>query len=62
MHDGEFPLKPCPFCGSYQQRLYDMGSKSWRVECDLCLAFGPVEKSREGAVNAWNERSKTVEE
>lgn len=62
MYYGELPLKLCPFCGGNSHRLYDMGSKSWRVECDRCLAFGPVGKSRIGAVEAWNKRRITEEE
>ena len=47
-------LKPCPFCGGTDLRVYDRGY-SW-VECRPCEAEGPAADSRESAIAKWNER------
>lgn len=49
-------LKPCPFCGSSQLHMHDDGYIKW-VECEDCLAEGPViVGSEESATDIWNTR------
>lgn len=48
-------LKPCPFCGSYKQRVKSSGRWGWFVSCE-CAAVGPSAESRESAIARWNRR------
>jgi len=51
-------VKWCPFCGGLS-RSRATGPKRWWVECDDCGGIGPIGRSLELAVNAWNRRSDT---
>ena len=52
--------KPCPFCGSRDLRLEDIGGESYLfVECKRCKADGPHDNDDERedrAVTRWNKR------
>ncbi len=54
-------LKPCPFCGrddSISIDKYQYGDEWWHfVECEECMAKGPVGKTEQDAADAWNERA-----
>lgn len=52
-------LKACPFCGnevlSVETELNIYGElDGYFVECDICLARGPLEDKRDDAVRMWN--------
>jgi Lar family restriction alleviation protein len=56
-------LEPCPFCGTIQYgaeeiglRLASSSAHYYAVIC-LCGSSGPIEKSEEKAVKAWNARN-----
>jgi len=63
---------PCPFCGSTDPPIYygaHIGQRSDKyggAECGACDARGPsvrtgyepLDKWRDAAINAWNERAK----
>ena len=53
-------LKPCPFCGDTQNLHIDAYRDSgewWHyVECTECIMTGPVGKTKQQAVDAWNDR------
>lgn len=53
-------LKPCPFCGNNEVRLYfdqpDIYQNDW-VVCDMCDTEGPDGKSASKAALAWNKRA-----
>lgn len=52
-------LKPCRFCGRGDSSIigrYKSGGEWWYfVECGECMAIGPVGKTEQYAVDAWNE-------
>lgn len=59
-------LKQCPFCGK-RANLREMGSFGpvnspsvvayWYVGCNSrCGCYGPIRKSKAGAIKAWNRR------
>ena len=52
-------LLPCPFCDAAAQEPEedDRTSDGWSVQCEDCLATGPVEDSPEDAAAAWNRRA-----
>lgn len=57
MSDG-IKLKPCPFCGSRNVYVEQIGSGGYfNVCCCNCLANVPLSGSRETAVNVWNRGS-----
>ncbi len=55
-------LKPCPFCGSVDTRVFndpdEYGRDSYGVQCGSgsCSICGPQRSSEEEAVAAWNTR------
>ena len=50
------PLEKCPFCGS--NNLGEVWSGYGKaVECLNCQSCGPVKKTMEQAIDAWNKRS-----
>ena len=53
----EVELKPCPFCGSKNIRLWGEKDKGtpW-VQCNNCLASTGTYEKREQAIGAWNRR------
>jgi Lar family restriction alleviation protein len=63
-------LKPCPFCGSTEKDSVDpdadipcVALHSWPhatycVQCESCNCSGPLTKTPESAVEAWNKRAK----
>lgn len=64
-------LKTCPFCGSYDTAIERDGGRSdskgnfgnyWEVGCRFCGSSSASEFGVEAAVDAWNTRTKTVEE
>lgn len=51
-------LKPCPFCKE-QERLFvqrSIGDAYWG-KCLECGAEGPIAKTEQEAINAWNQRA-----
>jgi Lar family restriction alleviation protein len=48
-------LKPCPFCGNKDQDAFICDG---RVICYKCGAIGPLKKTKEAAIAAWNNRIK----
>ena len=49
-------IKPYPFCGS--NNLGEVWSGCGKaVECLNCQSCGPVKKTMEQAIDAWNKRS-----
>lgn len=59
----EEKLKPCPFgCGKEYLTIYDYQNYynlpyHWKVRCGKCGGEGPLAKSRQEAIDAWNKRS-----
>ena len=53
-------LKPCPFCGwddCINIDKYKCGGEWWYfVECEECMENGPVGKTEQDAIDAWNRR------
>lgn len=64
-------LKPCPFCGSKAQIVFDSKDGTWFIRCEDCYAksegwsngnatpedlFFAIEEAVEAAVHAWNRR------
>lgn len=48
-------LKPCPFCGGKNIRVWNT-STHW-VSCDDCLASTACALTEEAAVEYWNRRA-----
>ena len=49
-------LSTCPLCGA--KSLYsDYGVDGWYLECNGCLARGPVADDPAEAEEAWNRRA-----
>ena len=46
-------IDPCPFCGS--NKVHVDVTTVHRVRCNDCMAQGPVDLLREGAVQKWNQ-------
>jgi hypothetical protein len=52
-------LIPCPFCGAHECLvivLQEGQDTVWAGKCENCKSYGPCGKSREEAVQFWNER------
>ena len=49
-------MKPCPFCGEAKYLKVSEYGYLYSVECEHCLAGGPMERTREEAVEKWDER------
>ena len=49
-------LKRCPFCGGQINMVCGTDGVGY-VFCGVCNAEGPLEKSKEEAVAAWNRRA-----
>lgn len=60
-------MRRCPFCGSGEARLFILpfsgdydNPSGWYVGCETsdygCGASGPIEWTKEAAVEAWNNR------
>lgn len=47
-------LKPCPFCGCKNIRLWETTSP-W-VQCEKCLSSAATGYTKEEAVENWNRR------
>ena len=49
-------MKPCPFCGSENVWLNNLGG--WEIGCGECGALGPPPAAgdREEALRLWNQR------
>jgi hypothetical protein len=61
----EIELKSCPFCDSISRTKVIGPTGPWNlcyVSCQNlnCYARGPMRFTREGAINAWNEREGEV--
>ena len=56
---GEFPLLPCPFCGSARVALSRLGAEEtdYFGECFGCHAMGPMLFGQEAAAEGWNTRA-----
>ena len=56
-------LKTCPFCGDSQHLLVDdhLGETYQYVVCEPCNCEGPRADSRQGAIEAWNQRADRCE-
>ena len=50
-------LKPCPFCGSKAVSAIDFVQYKYGVYCINCDACGPMAKTKQRAIDAWNKRS-----
>ena len=53
-------LKPCPFCGRKQSKMFDiyqLGFRQYWVKCSRCFCQGPIMLFRQDAVDAWNRRT-----
>ncbi|MBN2684381.1 MAG: Lar family restriction alleviation protein [Pontiellaceae bacterium] len=48
-------LKPCPFCGSTELRVFRPAPELW-VYCTVCSASGPTAEGEKGAAAKWNMR------
>jgi Lar family restriction alleviation protein len=53
-------LKPCPFCGRGGKVVRKPFSDYFTVECQGCLATGPVSVNEEFVIKWWNHRD-TIE-
>lgn len=51
-------LKGCPFCGCENWAMW-VNSSGWHIECNGCLASGPIKDSEYEAEQAWNRRVAT---
>lgn len=51
-------MKPCPFCGRKDGFQVKPVWKSFRFVACQCKAAGPVMKTEEEAIEAWNRRPK----
>ena len=51
---------PCPFCGKQDAQVKHSPRWGWFVSCS-CTAVGPGRGSKEGAIEAWNERAEPVQ-
>ena len=53
-------LKRCPFCGRkgyLKMSNYKSDGAHWHfVECEECMATGPVGRTEQDAIDAWNQR------
>lgn len=53
-------MNPCPFCGNEDPQMYSLGSGSFDLElryvvqCEQCLARGPVALFSRNAAMGWN--------
>ncbi len=52
-------LKPCPFCGGKNMRIWNT-STPW-VSCDDCLANTAYGETKEEAIEQWNRRADKLE-
>lgn len=50
-------LKPCPFCKADQADVEVIDWNFYGVQCSCCLAIGPLEDTKEEAIDAWNRRA-----
>ncbi len=50
-------LKPCPFCGSKNIRIWDNDNILPWVQCNDCLTSIATRETREEAITAWNRRA-----
>jgi len=58
----EDKLKPCPFCGSKNLRVFEPGPGEplfW-VSCNVvdCFTIGPYSKTYDEAIGKWNRRNR----
>jgi hypothetical protein len=54
---GGEPLKPCPFCGSYEiPVVYGEDYEAWWCYCLICGCEGPFSGARRGAIKHWQTR------
>lgn len=52
-------MKPCPFCGGTETKVKPVWKDYRFVACQSCKAAGPVMKTEQEAVDAWNDRTET---
>jgi Lar family restriction alleviation protein len=53
----EHELKPCPFCGSADLTLDNLGQQNdWFVSCNICEIQQIANYTRHSAVALWNRR------
>lgn len=50
-------IKPCPFCGGMETKVKPVWKDYRFVACQSCKAAGPVMKTKQEAVQAWNDRA-----
>ena len=50
-------LKPCPFCGEDECLRFYYLEKEMCVYCLVCESYGPMEFTKQQAIDAWNKRS-----
>ena len=50
---------PCPFCGGHSNAIWDdyrLSGRECAVNCAICGARGPYEKTAYHAIERWNKR------
>lgn len=53
----EYEIKPCPFCGDEEPRLWEVANVHW-IQCRNCNATTSFEHNSEEALVKWNARIK----
>lgn len=56
-------INNCPFCNEEKDSndVLDIGRLAFCVHCPKCLAYGPKAKSKEAAIEKWNEAKNEIE-
>lgn len=49
-------LLPCPFCGKDVYLYSIIRNPAWHCYCGNCETHGPEAITRDGAIEAWNDR------
>ena len=57
MVDIDDEMKPCPWCKGTNLRVKPVWREYHFVACLTCKAAGPVRKTHDQAIAAWNKRS-----
>ncbi len=52
--------KSCPFCGNQHVETSEIDINEWMVECMDCHATGPIGRTADLSVTAWNRRHSKV--
>ncbi len=61
-HAHKHQLKPCPFCGSSDLNLDNLGQRNdWYVNCNICEIQQIASYTEAQAVALWNKRTKPAD-